>query len=191
MTWLSLRPRCVLSPTSAGQCTDAPCQTSYIATPFFYVNQLFAKASLFVLYLRIFWSHRAFVRWVYVLATIHVCWFITFFFALLFLCTPVSKWWDVIGDQDGTCLDGNAFLVPEESINSAMDFAMIALTVYVVLKVMTRNHTKAKLTFIFVVGGLSGIIGFVKIGIVYGTADDYGRKWHTYRPTVACTNWGP
>lgn len=35
---------------------------------------------------------------------------------------------------------------------------------------------KLKMTFIFTVGGLSGIIGFVKIGIVYRAANTNGRK---------------
>ncbi|KAI0450754.1 hypothetical protein F5B21DRAFT_489870 [Xylaria acuta] len=149
---------------------------SYIATPFFYVNQLFAKASLFVLYYRIFWSDVVFVRWIYALAAIHVAWFITFFFLVLFLCNPVSKWWDVTGTQPGTCIDGNAFLVAEETINSSIDLAMVGLTVAMVFKLQTREHIKRKLAFIFTVGGLSGIIGFIKIGIIYGTPNTNGQE---------------
>ncbi|KAI0547644.1 hypothetical protein F4679DRAFT_358010 [Xylaria curta] len=149
---------------------------AYIATPFFYVNQLFAKASLFVLYYRIFWSNVVFVRWIYALAAIHVAWFITFFFLVLFLCTPVSKWWDVTGTQPGTCLDGNAFLVSEETINSSIDLAMVGLTVAMIFKLQTREHIKRKLAFIFAVGGLSGVIGFIKIGIIYSTPNDNGQE---------------
>lgn len=96
---------------------------------------------------------------------------------VLFLCDPVSKWWDVAGTQPGHCIDGNAFLVAEESINSSLDFAMIALTVALVQKLQTKNYIKTKLSFIFLVGGLSGVIGFVKIGIVYSVENTNGRKW--------------
>lgn len=123
-----------------------------------------------------FWSDRTFVRWVYILATIHVCWFITFFFFLLFLCTPVSKWWDVAGTQPGYCVDGNAVLVPEETINSTINFALVALTVVVIRKLKITKHLRIKLAFVFVVGGLSGVIGFVKIGMVYGAANNNGRE---------------
>jgi hypothetical protein len=92
------------------------------------------------------------------------------------LCTPISKWWDVTGTQPGHCLDGNAFLVAEEGINSSLDFAMIILTVAVVRKLQTKKYIKTKLAFIFTVGGLSGVIGFVKIGIVYGAQNTNGRK---------------
>lgn len=149
---------------------------AYAVTPFFYLNQLFARGSLLVLYYRIFWSNGVFLRWVYGLAAIHVGWFITFFFMELFLCNPVSLWWDITGEQEGTCLDGNTFLVAEEGINSSLDFAVLAIAVYVVWKVMTRKNVKTKLTFIFLVGGLSGVIGFVKIGIVYQADNDAGRK---------------
>ncbi|KAG8161584.1 hypothetical protein KVR01_008571 [Diaporthe batatas] len=149
---------------------------SYIASPFYYVNQLFVKASLFVLYYRIFWADRTFVRWVYILATIHVCWFITFLFFLLFLCTPVSKWWDVAGTQPGSCISGNAFLVPEEVTNSAIDFALVALTFVVIRKLKVTKHLRTKLTLVFLVGGLSGVIGFVKIGLVYGLDNTHGQE---------------
>lgn len=111
------------------------------------------------------------------IACIHVCWFITFLFMVLFLCTPVSKWWDIYDIQPGHCLDGNAFLVAEETINSSLDFATIALTVAVVQKLQTKNYIKTKLSLIFLIGGLSGVIGFVKIGIVYAAANTNGRKW--------------
>ncbi|KAI1318719.1 hypothetical protein F5Y16DRAFT_116315 [Xylariaceae sp. FL0255] len=150
---------------------------SYITTPFFYVNQLFAKASLFVLYYRIFWSDIVFVRWIYVLAAIYIAWFITFFFLVLFLCKPISKWWDVTGTQPGYCIDGNAFLVSEETINSSIDLAIVGLTVAMVLRLQTHEFVKRKLAFIFSIGGLSGVISFIKIGIAYTTSDDNGRQY--------------
>jgi hypothetical protein len=130
-----------------------------------------------VLYYRIFWSNTVFVRWIYALVAIHIAWFITFFFLVLFLCKPVSKWWDVTGTQPGYCIDGNAFLVPEETINSSIDLAMVGLTVAMVLKLQTRELIKRKLAFIFAVGGLSGIIGFIKISVIYSTPNDNGRKY--------------
>lgn len=163
---------------------------AYIVTPFFYVNQLFARGSLFIFYYRIFWVDEKFVRWIYGLAVVHVCWFITFFFGVIFLCTPISKWWDVDGTQPGHCLDGNAFLVAEETINSSLDFALIALSVIAIRKLMSRAHMKLKMTFIFLVGGLSGVVGFVKIGIVYQADNTSGREKHAFTslklPTLTC-----
>lgn len=55
---------------------------------------------------------------------------------------------------------------------------MVALTVHGVQRLQTKTHIKTKLAFIIGIGGISGIMGFVKIGIVYGTPNDYGRKWY-------------
>lgn len=154
------------------------CRLSYIVSPFYYVNRLFVKRSLFVLYHRMFWSGRTFVRWVYILAAIHICWFITFFFFLLFLCKPISKWWYVSGTQPGYCIDANTFLAPEETIDSAINFAIVVLTVAMVRRLPIKKHLRAKLAFIFIMGELSGVIGFVKIGLVYGAEDTHGRKYH-------------
>ncbi|KAI1120074.1 hypothetical protein F5Y10DRAFT_259116 [Nemania abortiva] len=152
---------------------------AYIATPFFYVNQLFAKASLLVLYHRLFWSDIVLLTWIYALAAIHVAWFITFFFLVLFLCKPVSKWWDVTGTLPGTCIDGNTFPVSEETINSSINLAMVGLSVAMVFKLRTRELVKRKVAFIFTFGGLSGIIGFIKIGITYNTPNDNGQENNT------------
>lgn len=95
---------------------------------------------------------------------------------VIFLCRPISKWWDIVGDQPGYCIDGNVFLIAEETTNSLLDFALIALTVGLIRKLATRSYVKAKLIFIFIIGGLSGVIGFVKIGLVYSVANTNGRK---------------
>lgn len=107
---------------------------------------------------------------------IHVCWFIVSFFMVFFLCHPVSKWWDVAGTQPEYCIDGYAFLVVEEAINSSLDFAIITLTVVVGRKLATSSYVKAKLALVFIVGGLSDAVGFVKIDIVYSAANTDGRK---------------
>ena len=90
--------------------------------------------------------------------------------------------------QPGHCLDGNAFLVAEETINSTLDFATIILTVAVVRKLQTRQFIKTKLALIFTVGGLSGVIGFIKIGIVYQAANTNGRMWKSCHYAVWKTN---
>ncbi|ROW04824.1 hypothetical protein VMCG_04867 [Cytospora schulzeri] len=148
---------------------------AYAAAPFFEINQLFAKASLFVLYYRIFSRDRTFVRWILFLAVLQVCWFIATYFALIFMCVPVSKWWDVLGTEEGWCLNDAALLAAEETINSCVDFAMVGLAVAMVRKLKMKANVKRKLAVVFAIGGLSGILGFVKIGEVYAVPDEDGE----------------
>ncbi|KAI1450126.1 hypothetical protein F5Y02DRAFT_426464 [Annulohypoxylon stygium] len=35
---------------------------AYIVTPFFYINQLFARGSLFIFYYRLFWKDSSFIK---------------------------------------------------------------------------------------------------------------------------------
>jgi len=148
---------------------------AYAAGPFFEINQLFAKASIFALYYRLFWAERKFVVWTTILAVIQICWFIASFFCLIFLCVPVRKWWDILGEVEGWCMNDAALLAAEETINSLIDFAMVGLSVSMILKVQMKSATKRKLAIIFFLGGFSGIIGFVKIGEVYGVDDVNGK----------------
>lgn len=132
----------------------------------FPINQTAAKLSLLALYYRIFSVNRTFVYWVYGMAVTHICWFMAMFWIRWFMCTPVARVWDP--SLPGHCIDSNLLLAVGEAINSVLDFAMIALAIWVVrsLKVSTKNRWK--LSFLFAIGGVTGIIGFVKIGEAYG-----------------------
>lgn len=83
---------------------------AYAAAPFFEINQFFAKASLLILYYRIFSVDRTFVVCTFISAAIQLAWFIAVIFSLIFMCVPVSKWWDVLDSEDGWCLNDAALL---------------------------------------------------------------------------------
>lgn len=149
---------------------------AYAAGPFFEINQLFAKASIFALYYRIFSSDPTFKRWTAVLVVLQVCWFIATFFCLIFLCVPVSKWWDILDEENGWCMNDAALLAAEETINSCIDFVIVGLSIFMVKKLHMKKSTKWKLGMIFTLGGLSGVVGFVKIIEVYAVPDTNGSK---------------
>lgn len=69
-----------------------------------------------------------------------------------------------------------ALLAAEETINSCVDFAMMAIAIFMVRKLKMKAHLKRKLAAVFVAGGLSGVLGFVKIGEVYAVPDMDGSK---------------
>ncbi|KAI1847069.1 hypothetical protein JX265_006737 [Neoarthrinium moseri] len=150
---------------------------AYAAAPFFEINQLFAKASLLVLYYRIFATNRTFAVCTCVIAIIQMAWFIAIFFSLMFMCIPVHKWWDVQGTVEGWCMNDAALLAAEETINSGVDFAMVALAVFMVRKLQMKPYLKRRLAAVFITGGLSGILGFVKIGEVYAIPDENGSMY--------------
>ncbi|KAI3321222.1 hypothetical protein HD806DRAFT_200193 [Xylariaceae sp. AK1471] len=148
----------------------------YATIPFYPLNQFFAKFSILLLYYRLFSVKRSFVRWTYVLGAVQAADTILTLFINLFGCYPISYNWSAI--EDGRCLDQVLVFTGTESINSAVDFAMVALASVMVYGIQLTLSTKLKLAILFVVGGLSGIIGFIRIGgfNLYGKQTDARSK---------------
>ncbi|KAI0003533.1 hypothetical protein F4779DRAFT_601778 [Xylariaceae sp. FL0662B] len=131
-------------------------------------NQLFSKLSLLVLYHRLFSVNRTFNRWLYFLAILQICWFISTYLVKYFLCVPAESAWNL--SIPGRCINIGAFLAATESVNALIDFAMIALAIWIVQSLHMEMAMKWKLAILFSVGGFSGVIGFIKIAEVYSAA---------------------
>ncbi|PHH78856.1 hypothetical protein CDD80_6146 [Ophiocordyceps camponoti-rufipedis] len=121
----------------------------YAAPTLFVANQCFVKFSILLLYLRLFAIDRAVVRSVYAIAVVHVCYSLISLPLYLFRCRPVRKGWDMF--EQGGCIDFVRLVPAVESVNSAVDLALVVLACVVV-----RG---------------AGVLGFVKIGIAYVDSD--------------------
>ncbi|KAI1135887.1 hypothetical protein F5Y05DRAFT_415881 [Hypoxylon sp. FL0543] len=139
----------------------------YAVNPLYCANQLFAKLSLLSLYYRLFSVDRVFVRVTYVVGTVQIVWFIAEFMERWFTCTPVRKVWEPL--IDGYCINQSASLAVSETFNSGIDFVMIGMAIYMVRKLNVSFSTKFKLGILFALGGLSGVIGIIRVCEVYGT----------------------
>ncbi|KAI0450927.1 hypothetical protein F5B21DRAFT_407149 [Xylaria acuta] len=145
----------------------------YATIPFYPLNQFFAKFSILFLYYRLFSVKRSFVRWTYILGTAQTALTILTIFINLFGCHPISHNWAFAYD-DGWCLNQVAVFTATESVNSAIDFAMVALASVMVSGIRLTLSTRLKLVLLFLIGGLSGIIGFIRVGgdNIYGRQTD-------------------
>ncbi|KAI0545027.1 hypothetical protein F4679DRAFT_562828 [Xylaria curta] len=131
-------------------------------------NQLFAKLSLLAFYHRIFGVRRDFVISVWLVAVVQIMWFIATYITHYLTCIPISKVWDQ--SVPGVCIDNSAFLVGGETINSLIDFIMIGLAIWMLKDLRLDIGTKWKLSVLFILGGLSGVIGFIKIGLAHNAS---------------------
>ncbi|KAI1100575.1 hypothetical protein F4804DRAFT_318584 [Jackrogersella minutella] len=165
--------RNVLEPGAVPQSIMLPIiKVGYVANAFYPVNQTFAKLSLLALYYRIFSVNPTFLYMTYAIAALQVLWFIPMFFERWFLCTPVSKLWDPT--IPGHCVNSQAVVAAGESVNSFIDFVMIGMAIYMVKKLKIPASSKFKLSLLFALGGFSGVIGIIKIAMVYGKVDKNG-----------------
>ncbi|KAI0014646.1 hypothetical protein F4780DRAFT_767396 [Xylariomycetidae sp. FL0641] len=144
--------------------------TGYVLQIFFGVQQTLAKMSLLIFYHRVFSVNKTFVRLSYLVGFVQLSYCIAWVFTSIFMCNPPRKTWEPL--IEGSCLDLSVVLAATETINSAVDFVMVGMAAFIVdrLKVSTAN--KWKLGALFGFGGLTGILGFVRIGMAYGTVGD-------------------
>ena len=115
-------------------------------------NQLFTKLSLLRFYHRIFYISETCIAIIWTLAGVQTAWFIATYLVHYFDCTPVSKYWNT--REPGYCIDGNLFLIIGETLNSAVDFIMIIVALWMVGPLRLDRAAKLWLFFLFVVGGL-------------------------------------
>jgi hypothetical protein len=125
---------------------------AYSSVAFFPVQMFFSKASLLALFYRIFGVDRTFSRWIYGILAVHSIWAIIVLFLNLFPCKPVRKAW--YPRTPGHCLSQAVVAVPEETVNSLIDFAMVILAVYMIRPLHMPKRTKWKLRLLFGLGSL-------------------------------------
>jgi len=136
--------------------------SGYVMAAQFCMQQLFAKLSLLFLYYRLFWINRSFVICIYILGSIQICWSIATYIVHWLECSPPQKLWHK--QIAGHCVNPSAFLAAGETPNSLVDFALVGMAIWMVQSLGMKTSVKVKLAVLFALGGLAGILGFVKIG---------------------------
>ncbi|ROV86730.1 hypothetical protein VMCG_10907 [Cytospora schulzeri] len=142
-------------------------EVGYVMQLNFPINPTFAKLSLLALYFRIFSVNPIFKRWVWLLATLQICWFLAIFLCRVMFCLPIQKLW--LAPTPGRCIDPSLLLAAGESVNAVIAFSMIALAMWMVRTLSISNGSKWRLRLLFVLGGLTGVIDIVSIAEAYGT----------------------
>lgn len=108
------------------------------------LNQNFAKLSLLLFYHRIFSISRPFRIPLWIIGIIQMCWFLSTWLIRWFMCTPIARVWDTT--LPGHCIDSNMLLAVEEVVNSLIDFAMVALAIWMVRSLKMSSQTRWKLS---------------------------------------------
>ena len=118
----------------------------------YFTNAVITKASLLLLYYRIFGVIRGFRWFLWVSAFLIVAFFITCSVLSIAACSPVSKVWD--RSQPGHCIDKVAFFRWSGVVNMLLDFLVLCLPFPMAWRVNTTIRQKCILSGIFLLGGL-------------------------------------
>lgn len=135
-------------------------------------NQFFAKMSLLLLYWRLFSVNKTLRISVWTIGVVQTGWFISCWLARWFTCVPVHHIWDLTGDRSG-CRERGPYVAASESINTLIDFVMVGLAIWMIQQLKVKTGVKWKLSILFVIGSLSGVVGVVKIVEAYSTACEF------------------
>ncbi|GAP92218.1 putative integral membrane protein [Rosellinia necatrix] len=143
----------------------------YAALPFFPLQMFFSKASILALYYRVFGVNRTYAWWIYGIFAIHSIWAIVVIVLNLAGCQPVEKNWYPLAP--GHCISQAVAAIPEETVNSLIDFAMVILAIVMIRTLQMSSRVKWKLGLLFGLGSLVGVIGFIKLGVQYNPNGQY------------------
>ena len=111
------------------------------------------KASLLLLYYRLFSPSRRFSLAVYIGAAIIFCQWLSLTLANIFQCRPVSAFWNRTV-QGAECINLSSFSIVTGVLNFTTDVLILCLPVPMVWGLNTTNAQKVTLTGIFLLGVL-------------------------------------
>lgn len=122
------------------------------------------KASILLFYYRLFNINRA-LRWtVYFTLCFVLGWHVSYFFALIFQCTPVAYFWDrsIPGGHcvDHGALNNNTLSVSNSAFNVFTDLMCLIAPLPVLIKLRLSKFKKAGLLLIFFLGGWYVLISY-------------------------------
>ncbi|KAI9649568.1 hypothetical protein NHQ30_002148 [Ciborinia camelliae] len=139
---------------------------TYITSISFGLAILSIKISILLQYIRIFtagtrdlmfWSSHA-LMW------INVVFYVTLLFMTIFICTPISKFWNVL-DTTGHCLDMSHVFIATGTANTISDFLIILLPQPIIWKLQMSFKEHVGVSAIFSTGLLACIASMVRLFI--------------------------
>lgn len=126
----------------------------YVMLYFWAVN--IVSISILVLYLRMFTKGSGQVRLriaVYTMATITLIYIVICFIAILLICNPISRTWNIWGRRhNGVCLDYHAVSLSTAVIVPVLDAITIAIPIYPVWQMVASRWEKMLTTLLFALG---------------------------------------
>ncbi|KAI1170514.1 integral membrane protein [Nemania sp. FL0916] len=144
-------------------------QAEYSAAAVAPFGELFTKLSLLCLYHRIFGVRPSYSLWIKFFAVVQTGEAIAAQFIAIFQCSPIYKYWDSTITY-GSCIRAGPWVAGVESVNSFVDFGMTILAMVMIHDLNLKTSTKWKLSAVFILGALTGVIGIIKIFLSYHDA---------------------
>lgn len=141
-------------------------QVSYVATAIYAPTALFVKSSLVYVLIRVFqpWSRR--VLSLYCLLGVVVGYYFIITFIKIFICNPVSAYWNFSERASATCLSQSGVIIADSVISFLTDIAIFAFPVALTWSLQMPFWKKVKVVFLLGLGGIA--VAFSLFRLVIG-----------------------
>ncbi|CRG91986.1 hypothetical protein PISL3812_09040 [Talaromyces islandicus] len=123
------------------------------------VNIMWIKASILVLYVRIF-PVRKFQMWTWVMMGVNVAYNITFLICSIAQCLPIESRWDT--SIPSVCLDYYAVVVASGVVNIVTDVIILAMPIPLIHQLHIPGRKKHMLSAVFATGAVACFISIAR-----------------------------
>ena len=147
-------------------------QLNWVSIFFVSGCQVFARLSVIMLYYRLFSVRRRLTYWLKGLGAISICWLIQMYIGTILACRPVKAIFDAT--VKGKCVDVQLAYVITNSVDTALDSAVLLLSIPVIMKLTLPTREKLGIASIFLAGGIVVATGLVRI-VMAAKPEDQGE----------------
>ncbi|KAF2822313.1 hypothetical protein CC86DRAFT_300315 [Ophiobolus disseminans] len=133
------------------------------------------RLSIIVLYHRIFGVYDGFRRALWVMAALSMGWVIAMIFLNTFRCKPIALAYNP--RVKGKCLNLNTLFVWSESINCALDLALVLLPLWRISFLHLSIRDRVGLSLVFLTGGFVCITSVLRIVFTYNLDSVQSAFW--------------
>jgi hypothetical protein len=143
----------------------------------------FSRLSIIFLYYRIFGIYEGFRRALWIMGALTMGWVITIIFLNIFRCRPIAFAYNLL--LKGKCLNQTILFVVTESINCALDLALVLLPLRRISFLQLSIRDRIGLYFVFLTGGFVCITSVLRIVFTYNIDNVQSAFWLTLQLAFA------
>ena len=122
------------------------------------------KASILLILVRVFQPFKPLVNFIYVFFGIIAAYYIPVVFLKLFICIPVSKFWDK--DREGSCIDQNAMITADAFISVLSDIIILILPIIGTRPLQMPGKKKVRVIGILGAGGVACASSIIRLVLI-------------------------
>jgi hypothetical protein len=138
----------------------------YVATTLYAPTALFVKICLILILIGLFQPYYSAKLALFALIALVISYYVIIIFVKIFICDPISDYWNVSDKHNANCLDQPSVIIADSVISFVTDVAIFVFPVFFTWSLQLPLRRKIKVMIILGFGGLA--VGFSLLRLVIG-----------------------